>query len=378
MAHATLFPLDQYWWLYAGFLGLVLVLLAIDLGILNRGKKTISIGAAARATAGWFALALFFNGLLWFWLDFELRRPHMQDVLAASGYGLPGPAARRLALEFLSGYIVEISLSVDNLFVFLILFSYFKVPPHNRHRVLFYGILGAVICRGVFIALGSVLFRFQWIVIAFGAFLAYTGFKLLVANEDEGPDPAKNPIIRLLHRFLPVTDGYRGDSFFVREGGRWAATPLFVALVAVDLIDVLFAVDSIPAIYGITSEPLIVFTSNIFAVLGLRSLFFVLAGAVDRFHLLRYGLGLVLIFVGLKMTVLDRMFENGHVPTEWSLGIIVLVLGAALIASLMFPKVNADANAEHAQGNGSDKAGDDAAAGRASGESSADSSDRIA
>ncbi|MDZ4830515.1 MAG: TerC family protein [Phycisphaerae bacterium] len=338
MTHQPLFPVENYWWLYAAFLGLVFVLLAVDLGILNRKAKEVSIATAARWTAVWTFLALAFNALLWFWAREELTKPSLAAALAASGYGEPAEAARRLALEFLSGYIVEISLSVDNLFVFVVLFAYFRVPPTLRHRVLFYGILGALLFRGIFIALGSVLFQFQWIVVVFGIFLALTGVKLLFASDGLGPDPGKNWVIKLLHRFLPVTDDYRGDRFIVSEQGRRWVTPLFVTLIAVELTDILFAIDSIPAIYGITKEPLIVFTSNVFAILGLRSLFFVLAGAMDRFHLLRYGLGVVLVFVGLKMTVLFRLFDDGHFPTEWSLGIIVLTLGSTLLASLLFPK----------------------------------------
>jgi tellurite resistance protein TerC len=338
MTSTALFGFVDYWWFYAGFLGLILVLLAIDLGVLNRKAKEVSIGTAARWTLVWISLALVFNVLLWIWAGRELAKPEMASALEASGYGDPATAANRLAMEFLTGYIVEIALSVDNLFVFLVLFGYFAVPAHLRHRVLFYGILGALVCRAIFIALGGVLFQYQWVVVAFGVFLGITGLKLLFSGDGEGPSPEKNPVLRLLHRFLPVTDGYRGDRFIVVENGRRSATPLFVTLVAVELTDIVFAVDSIPAIYGITREPLIVFTSNVFAILGLRSMFFVLAGAMDRFHLLRYGLGLVLVFVGLKMTILNRFFDDHHFPTKWSLGIIVATIGGTLVLSLVFPK----------------------------------------
>ncbi|MBL9119284.1 MAG: TerC/Alx family metal homeostasis membrane protein [Phycisphaerae bacterium] len=342
--------------MYGSFIGLVLVLLALDLGVFNRKAKEMSIASAVRWTALWISLALIFNGLLYIWTYHELHKPEFAAILSQNQaaiadttggldkpplihYGVtPDEAAKTLAFEFLVGYVVEISLSVDNLFVFLVLFSYFKVPANLRHRVLFYGILGALACRALFIALGSYLFQFWWVVIVFGLFLIATGLKLLFAKGNDGPDPDKNPVIRLLHRFLPVTDGYRGSRFIIREAGRRMATPLFVTLVAVELTDIVFAVDSIPAIYGITKEPLIVFTSNVFAILGLRSMFFVLAGAMDRFHLLRYGLGFVLAFVGCKMTFLGRFFEDGHFPIEWSLGIIVLALGLTLTASLMFPK----------------------------------------
>lgn len=342
MQPLQLFGLSDYWWFYGSFVGFVLVLLALDLGVFNRKAKTMSIASAARWTAVWVTLALAFNVGLGLWAHHELHRPEMLAKLAlpelAHYGGAPGEAAMTLAFEFLAGYVVEISLSVDNLFVFLVLFGYFAVPANLRHRVLFYGILGALICRALFIALGSLLFQFQWVVIVFGVFLIFTGLKLLFTSGDDEPDPSKNPVLKLLHRFLPVTDGYRGGRFIVAEAGRRVATPLLVTLVAVELTDIVFAVDSIPAIYGITKEPLIVFTSNVFAILGLRSMFFVLAGAMDRFHLLKYGLGFVLAFVGCKMTFLGYLFEDHHFPITWSLAIILAALGLSLAASLMFPK----------------------------------------
>ncbi|MDZ4755595.1 MAG: TerC family protein [Phycisphaerae bacterium] len=338
MGHETLFGFAEYWWLYASFLALVLVLLGLDLGVFNRTPHDISIASATRWTIFWVSLAVVFNLLLWWWVHHELLKPERQEALLASGYGTPVEAARRLALEFLSGYIVEMSLSVDNLFVFIILFNYFAVPSKLRHRVLFYGILGALISRGIFIAVGSILFQFYWVVIVFGAFLALTGLKLLFTDTEGGTDPGRNPVIRLLNRYLPVTDGYRGNHFVVVEHGKRFVTPLFITLVAVEITDIVFAVDSIPAIYGITREPLIVFTSNVFAILGLRSMFFVLAGAMDRFYLLKYGLGIVLLFVGLKMTVLYHLFEDKHFPTTWSLAIIAGTIGTTLVLSLMYPK----------------------------------------
>lgn len=349
MQPIQLFGLSEYWWFYGAFLGLVLVLLALDLGVFNRKAKELSIASAARWTALWISLALAFNVGLYVWASHELHKPEQLARLAAPEMarygGTPDEAAMALAFEFLAGYVVEISLSVDNLFVFLVLFSYFAVPANMRHRVLFYGILGALICRAIFIAIGSILFQFHWVVILFGVFLIFTGVKLLLTKDDHEPDPSKNIVLRLLNRFLPVTDGYRGSRFIVVEAGRRMATPLFVTLIAVELTDIVFAVDSIPAIYGITKEPLIVFTSNVFAILGLRSMFFVLAGAMDRFHLLKYGLGFVLAFVGCKMTFLGYLFEDGHFPISWSLGIILSALGLSLAASLMFPKRKAHATA---------------------------------
>jgi tellurite resistance protein TerC len=333
-----LFPFSQYWAIFAGFVGVVLILLALDLGILNRKAKEMPPATAAKWTAFWIGLALAFNLVFWIWARSELAKPEFGPILEGTRWSSPVAAADDLAREFLTGYIVEISLSVDNLFVFLVLFSYFKVPAHLRHRVLFYGILGALICRGVFVALGTVLFQFHWLVVIFGAFLVLTGLKLLFSGDADGPDPSRNPVIRLLHRFLPVTEGYRGDRFIVREHGRRFATPLFVTLVALELTDIVFAVDSIPAIFGITREPLVVFTSNICAILGLRAMFFVLASAMDRFWMLKYGLGIVLVFVGLKMTVLERFFEGGKFPTSWSLAIIAGTIGVTLIGSLMMPR----------------------------------------
>jgi len=316
------FPFAEYWWFYAGFTLFILALLAADLGLFHRRAHAVGFKEAASWTVAWIALALVFNyGLYQYALWKFPQAPEM---------------ARQLALQFLAGYLVEESLSVDNMFVFVLVFSYFRVPAQFQHRVLFFGILGALIFRAIFIALGAVLMQYQWVVLLFGAFLVITGLRMAFGKEEE-IQPDKNPILRLLQRLLPVTPEFHGGKFLVRLQGVTHATPLLVALLFLEVTDILFAVDSVPAIYALTNEPLIVFTSNIFAILGLRSMYFLLAGAMDKFHLLRYGLAIVLIFVGLKMTVLNWIF-GGHFPIAISLAVIAGVIGGAVALSLAFPK----------------------------------------
>jgi tellurite resistance protein TerC len=237
--------------------------------------------------------------------------------------------------------VVEYSLSVDNIFVFVVVLSYFKIPGAMQHRVLFFGILGALIFRGIFIALGALLMKLWWVVWLFGLFLVYTGFRMMFTDEDAS-EPGENAIVNAFRRRVPVTPEFHGQHFFVklpRTAGppRLHATPLFITLLFLELTDIVFAVDSVPAIFGLTREPLVVFTSNIFAILGLRNLYFMLAGAIDKFYMLKYGLGIVLMFVGLKMTVLGYLF-GGHFPITWSLAIIVGVIAASIVLSLLFPK----------------------------------------
>jgi tellurite resistance protein TerC len=244
--------------------------------------------------------------------------------------------ARQTALEFLTGYVIELSLSVDNIFVFVIVFTFFGIPREYQHRVLFFGILGALVFRVIFISLGAVLMKFHWVIWVFGGFLVLTGLKILFAPE-KPLDPEKNPLLRLLRRFVPITPELHGQKFIVMKNGVRHGTPLLVALMAIEFSDIIFAVDSVPAIFAITREPLIVFTSNIFAILGLRSMFFLLSGVMHKFHFLKYGLGIVLIFVGLKMAWLNEAF-GGKFPIVWSLGIIAGVLGSSVVISLLFPK----------------------------------------
>jgi tellurite resistance protein TerC len=328
-----LFPFSEYWWFYLSFVGLVCLLLALDLGVFHRKAHAVRFREAATWTVVWIALSLLFNLALY---SFALWKfPQDARLMAVPGFD-PNAAAWRVSLEFLTGYVIEKSLSVDNIFVFVMVFSYFSIPAKYQHRVLFYGILGTLVFRGVFVALGAALMQYHWVVIVFGIFLIITGFKILLAKDKE-IEPERNLLIRLLRRVIPVAPALQGGNFFARVDGRFLATPLLVALLFLEATDVIFAVDSVPAIFAITNEPLIVFTSNIFAILGLRALFFMLAGAVDKFHLLKYGLGVVLVFVGLKMVWLNQVFD-GKFPIVLSLGIISGVIAASILLSLLFPK----------------------------------------
>ncbi|MDP3720449.1 MAG: TerC family protein [Acidobacteriota bacterium] len=324
-----LFPIADYWWFYAAFTGFILVLLAIDLGVFNRKSHVVSIREAAKFSALWISLALIFNVLFYYYaLNKFSNDPRL---LATPGFD-PAAAAARIALEFLAGYVVEYTLSVDNMFVFVVIFSFFKVPSQYQHRVLFYGILGALVFRATFIAMGSVLLSYHWMIVLFGVLLIYTGFKML--GHDSGEmDPSKNPLVRLTRRLMPVSDQFDGKHFFSKIDRKWHATPLFLALMAIEMSDIVFAIDSVPAIFALTREPMIVFTSNVFAILGLRSLYFVLAGMVAKFTLLRYGLAGVLMFIGLKMIWLNQ-YWGGHFPIVWSLAIIGTLVGGSIIASL--------------------------------------------
>jgi TerC family integral membrane protein len=328
----TLFPFADYWWLYGLFTAAVLGLLALDLGLLHRTPRPVGFREAAGWTAGWIALGLAFNVALYFYAIHALGA---DARLARPGFDAEA-AAWQTSLEFLTGYLIEYALSVDNIFVFVLVLGYFSVPPAYQHRVLFYGILGALLFRAVFIALGSVLLHVHWVLYVFGAFLILTGVKLAMSSGTE-VHPERNLLLRLMRRFVPITRQFHGQRFFVREGGRLHATPLLVALVALEATDIVFAIDSVPAIYGITREPFIVFTSNIFAILGLRSLYFLLGGAVEKFHLLRYGLAAVLVFVGLKMVWLDEWY-GGKFPISLSLAIIASVIGTTIALSLLTPR----------------------------------------
>jgi tellurite resistance protein TerC len=297
-------------WLWIGFHLFVLAMLALDLGVFHRSAHTVSAKEAGVWSVMWIALALIFN---------------------AGVYHYSGTQA---GLEFLTGYLIEKALSVDNIFVFLLVFSYFHVPTKYQHRVLFWGVLGALLMRGALIAAGAYLIaRFHWILYIFGGFLVITAIRLATQRE-HAIKPEANPVIRLVRRLLPVTNVYHGQRFFVREHARWTATPLFIVLVFVEVTDLVFAVDSIPAIFAVTQKPFLVYTSNVFAILGLRSLYFLLADVVGRFHFLQLGLAVVLGFVGFKMLLVD-VFK---VPIGISLGVIALLLGGSVLASWMFPK----------------------------------------
>ncbi len=302
-------------WMWVGFLAFVLGMLALDLGVFHRRAHAVSMKEAAVWSAVWVALALAFNGLLW----------------AAFG------AERGMA--FLTGYFIEKALSVDNIFVFVLIFGAFSVPAAYQHRVLFWGIFGALLMRALFVALGSALIaNFHWVIYLFGAFLVATGAKMLVLR-NQTFDPRANPVFRLFRRLVPAVEDFHGPAFTVVQGGRRFATPLLLVLVAVELTDLVFAVDSVPAIFAVTRDPFIVFTSNIFAMLGLRSLYFLLAGAVGRFRLLKIGLALVLVFVGAKM-LLAGVFK---IPVAWSLGVIAALVGGSMLASRWVPRPAAEA-----------------------------------
>jgi tellurite resistance protein TerC len=291
---------------WIGFCALVLTMLALDLGIFHRKSREVSLKEAVTWSGVWIGLALAFNTGMYYWHGGEK------------------------ALQFLTGYLVELSLSVDNLFVFLLVFGYFKVPAQYRHRVLFWGIIGALIMRAVFIAAGVTLIaKFHWIIYLFGALLVASGIKMTLQTSKE-IHPERNPVLKLLRRFMHVTPEYEGDRFFVKQHGRILATPLFVVLVILESTDLVFAVDSVPAVLAITPDPFIVFTSNVFAILGLRSMFFALEGVMKRFHYLHYGLSAVLLFVGAKM-LLAGFYK---IPTWVSLLLIASILSGAMIASL--------------------------------------------
>ena len=334
MPAVSLFPFADYWWFYALFTVGVLGLLALDLGVFHRQAHTVSFKEALGWSIVWCILSLIFCFVLWRYAEWKL--PQDPRLLAAGMTAEQATGlARQTALEFLTGYVVELSLSVDNIFVFVVVFTFFGIPPQYQHRVLFFGILGALVFRVIFISLGAVLMKFHWVIWVFGGFLILTGLKILFAPE-KPMDPEKNPMLRLLRRFIPITPRFEGQKFVVMENGVRHGTPLLVALAAIEFSDIIFAVDSVPAIFAITKEPLVVFTSNIFAILGLRSMFFLLAGVVHKFRYLKYGLGIVLIFVGLKMSWLNE-FYGGKFPITWSLGIIAGVLGASVAISLLIP-----------------------------------------
>ena len=307
----------EYLWLWVGFNLFVLAMLALDLGVFHRKAHSISVREAGTWSVIWISLSLLFNlGIYLFW--------HV--IVPGSAY-----SNQEAALAFLTGYLIEKSLSVDNIFVIALIFSYFAVPAIYQHRVLFWGILGALVMRAVLIGVGAALLEeFHWIIYIFGAFLIFTGIRMAL-HKDEEVHVGENPVVRLFRRFMPVADQYHGSSFFVRHAGKLMATPLFLVLLVVESTDLVFAVDSIPAIFAVTTDPFLVYTSNIFAILGLRSLYFLLAGVIDKFHYLKLGLAVVLTYVGVKMVIVDFY----KIPTPVSLGVVAGVLLIAIVASLI-------------------------------------------
>ena len=329
----VLFPFREYLWFYAGFLIFVLAVLALDLGVFHRKAHAIGMQEAAGWSVFWVTLALAFNFAFYLYCKHDFA--HDPRLLALPGFD-PDKQARTSALEFLTGFIVEKSLAVDNLFIFVVVFRFFGIPDKYQHKILFYGILGALFFRVVFIALGAVLLQIHWITVLLGVFLVLTGIKIFF-SPDHAIDPETNPFLRFLQKVLPVTHQIREGRFFLRTGSVWKVTPLLICLIFIEFCDIVFAIDSVPAIFAITKEPLIVLTSNVFAILGLRALYFLLAGVVDKFHFLKYGLGLVLIFVGLKMAWLNDVF-GGKFPISWSLAIITLLVGGSIALSLLLPQ----------------------------------------
>jgi len=300
------------WWAWGGFFIFISVMLMIDLGLFQREAHEVKLKEALSWCAVWLALALTFNGIIWAWRG-------------------PEPAQ-----QFLAAYIVELCLSVDNVFVFILIFAYFKVAPRYQRRILFWGIIGAVILRAVFILVGvSIIAKFHWVLYIFGAFLVYTGIKMALPSKDEvDVDPDHNPAVRLFRRFFPVTTKTHGGDFFIRENGRLSATPLFIVLIVVETTDVVFALDSLPAVLAITRDGFIALTSNIFAILGLRSLYFAINGVMKLFRYLKIGLALILTFIGVKMLIESWV----DISIAVSLGVIGGVLTTSIIMSMLIPE----------------------------------------
>ncbi|OPY51636.1 MAG: Integral membrane protein TerC family protein [Methanosaeta sp. PtaU1.Bin060] len=302
--------INNEWLLLAAFAAIILVLFALDLGVFHRKSHKITIREALIWSGIWLAVAFGFNILVYFWMGSEA------------------------AIEFMAGYLVERTLSFDNLFVFLLIFSYFKVPALYQYKVLFWGIIAALVLRGVFIIAGiELIYRFHWIIYLFGAFLLVSGLKIAMRKDEEPMDVERNPVLRFCRRFLPTTDQYDDGSFFLKINGKLFATPLFIVLLVIETSDIIFAFDSVPAILGITLDPFIVYTSNIFSILGLRALYFALAGCMVMFHYLNQGITLILVFVGAKM-LLSGFYE---IPAVIALGFILLVIAASIGLSLLLP-----------------------------------------
>lgn len=328
-----LFPFNDYWWFYVGFTAFVLVVLALDLGVFHKKAHEVSFKEASIWTTVWISLALVFNYLFYLYANYKFSSH--ENYLSIPNFD-PSLQAKTSALEFLTGFVIEKSLAIDNLFVFAVVFAYFGVPKIYQHRILFWGILGALIFRAIFIAAGSVLMKYHWVVIFFGALLILTGIKMFFAGT-KTEDLNNNFIVKQLKKVFKVHPNIEGQNFFIKKNGLTYVTPLFLALIFLELSDIIFAVDSVPAIFAITKEPLIVFSSNIFAILGLRSMYFMLAGVMDKFSLIKYGLASVLIFVGLKMVWLNEAF-GGKFPITWSLGIIGFFIGSSIVASVLLDR----------------------------------------
>ncbi len=329
------FQFADYWWFYLGFTAFILILLALDLGVFHKKAHEVSFKEASIWTTVWISLGLIFNYLFYHYAKWEFSTNDIYSLIP--GFN-PDIQARTIALEFLTGFVVEKALAIDNIFIFAVVFSYFSIPKMYQHRVLFWGILGALFFRAIFISMGSYLMQYDWIIIFFGILLMATGIKMFFVGK-ESKDLNDSYIIRGLNKVLRVHPKIEGQKFFFRKEGLLYVTPLFVALLFLEFTDIIFAIDSVPAIFALTNEPLIVFTSNIFALLGLRSMYFMLSGVMDKFIYIKYGLAAVLVFVGLKMVYLNNAF-GGKFPITWSLSIIAMLIGGSVIASLYINTYN--------------------------------------
>jgi len=308
--------MDTSIWLWVGFNLFVLAMLALDLGVFHRKSHAVSGKEALTWSLVWISLSLVFNAIIYFFWDRMMPQSSYTNMEAA--------------LAFFTGYLIEKSLSVDNIFVFILIFSFFGVPAAYQHRVLFWGILGALLMRGALIAVGAALLeQFHWIIYLFGAFLIFTGIRM-ARHQEEEIHPDQNPVVKLFRKIMPVTENFEKDKFFIRRAGKIVATPLFLILLIVESTDLVFAVDSIPAIFAVTREPFIVYTSNVFAILGLRALYFLLANVMDKFQYLKLGLSAVLTFIGIKMVIVDLY----HIPVGLSLAIVASILTISILASL--------------------------------------------
>lgn len=318
--------MEQSIWLWIGFNLFVLAMLALDLGVFHRKSHAVSGREALIWSVVWISLSLVFNAVIYFFWD---------RMMPDSTY-----TNSEAALAFFTGYLIEKSLSVDNIFVFILIFSFFAVPAVYQHRVLFWGILSALVMRGTLIAVGAALLKeFHWIIYIFGAFLIFTGIRMAL-HQDEDVHPDKNPVVKFFRRFIPVTGTFEGDKFFVRQAGKLMSTPLFLILLIVESTDLVFAVDSIPAIFAVTQEPFLVYTSNVFAILGLRALYFLLANVMDKFQYLKLGLSAVLTFIGIKMVIVDFY----HIPVGASLAVVAGILTVSILASLWKVRISEDLN----------------------------------
>ena len=308
--------MDTSIWLWVGFNLFVLAMLALDLGVFHRKSHAVSGKEALTWSLVWISLSLVFNAIIYFFWDRMMPQSTYTNTEAA--------------LAFFTGYLIEKSLSVDNIFVFILIFSFFGVPAAYQHRVLFWGILGALLMRGALIAVGAALLeQFHWIIYLFGAFLIFTGIRM-ARHQEEEIHPDQNPVVKFFRKLMPVTENFEKDKFFIRRAGKILATPLFLILLIVESTDLVFAVDLIPAIFAVTREPFIVYTSNVFAILGLRALYFLLANVMDKFQYLKLGLSAVLTFIGIKMVIVDLY----HIPVGLSLAIVASILTIAVLASL--------------------------------------------